>query len=241
MAEIEIGGRTLLIDDGDLHLLDGYRWYASRSGALGRPVRSVRSSKGGYIERPLVRDLLPNLGRGQQVRYRNGNAFDLRRENLIAPEAPPAAATPLARGAVAELAVAADLFRHGLEVFTPIHGYSRYDMIAADSANRLYRVQVKSGCSKAGSLVVSLKSVSATSSGNTIRPLDLTTLDLLAVYDTTTRQVAYLSPLSLRSRTSLSLWAQDETSANAKRRDGGRTRRRLLIQDLSSPWQALPE
>lgn len=240
MPELKIGrGRTVLLDDADFKVVQAHHWYASNLGRTGRPVRSVANDKGGYSEVAMIRLLVPALGRGQQVKYRNGDAFDLRRENLILPAAIQAAPSPLARGAVAELMVAADLFRHGLEVFTPLHGYSRWDMLAVDKAGQIRRVQVKSAHSKNGVMVAGLRSVTTNSKGHQTRPLSVNDLELVAIFDSASRKIAYLAPDELNPRSSISICVTDRTTVGARANHGARTRIKRFADELTDPWRAL--
>lgn len=245
MAEIQLKtGQTILIDDADLPIVERYKWYASKRGAAGRPVRSAKTDQGSYVDSPLISLLMPEAGKGRKVVHLNGNKFDVRRENLSLVTSKgrriaPLGGSTLMRGVVGELEVAADLFRHGYEVFAPMHGYSRYDLIALDANGRPYRIQVKSGTSKAGRLVISLRSISTNAGGHKSRPLDLENLDILAAYDLTTRQVGYFARQDIASTHSATFSLQSRSARHTRHavKEGPNAVR--YLEDFTDPADAM--
>ncbi|HEY1248826.1 MAG TPA: HNH endonuclease [Nitrososphaera sp.] len=78
MVEIPLTqGKVAFVDDDDLDLVDGYKWYAQRT-AEGRWYAATMIR--GYVV--LMHRLLMNAQDGIEVDHINGNTLDNRRENM---------------------------------------------------------------------------------------------------------------------------------------------------------------
>ena len=91
-------------------------------------------------------------------------------------------ANPNHTGAVAEAAITLEAARAGLEVFKPLSGHSRADLLFGMDS-RLYRVQCKSACRVGEVVSIRLVSCRHTPSAGYVRTeYTLDEIDLIAAY-----------------------------------------------------------
>jgi hypothetical protein len=88
---------------------------------------------------------------------------------------------PNQRGATSEAAIAFEATRAGVDVFTPLSGHCRYDLLF-DIGSQLYRVQCKTACLQGEVLVVKLVSSWHTPGGYVRNGYQPGEIDLVAAY-----------------------------------------------------------
>jgi hypothetical protein len=111
-------------------------------------------------------------------------------------------------GAVAELRVTADLMKKGYMTFSPTMDNTECDLVA-EVGGRLFKLQIKSAHSDGDKMKVDLVRSSAKNKFYTKDDFDV-----LAVYDSTTDQVAYLAWATLPHKRCITLRFTEETNSN---------------------------
>jgi antitoxin (DNA-binding transcriptional repressor) of toxin-antitoxin stability system len=101
------------------------------------------------------------------------------------------------KGNIAELAVALEATKLGVEVLKPLAGHGRYDL-AFDLGHRILRVQCKTAKRRGDVLVISLVSSWHSPTGYVRNKYDPSEIDLIAAYDHDTGS-SYLIPFELAS------------------------------------------
>ena len=92
------------------------------------------------------------------------------------------------KGAVGLIEVIRDLAKKGYECFTPIHDYSKVDLIAMDSSSQTFKIQVKYRTTFRNKIEVGFNSVV---NGKKV-PMDLTAIDGWAIYCPELDKVVYV-------------------------------------------------
>jgi PD-(D/E)XK endonuclease len=92
------------------------------------------------------------------------------------------------KGAVGLIEVIRDLAKKGYECFTPIHDYSKVDLIVLDSTSQTFKIQVKYRTTFRNKIEVGFNSVV---NGKKV-PMDLSAIDGWAIYCPELDKVVYV-------------------------------------------------
>jgi len=92
------------------------------------------------------------------------------------------------KGAVGLIEVIRDLAKKGYECFTPIHDYSKVDLIAMDKSARALKIQIKYRTTFRNKIEVGFNSVV---NGKKV-PMDLSAIDGWAIYCPEVEKVVYV-------------------------------------------------
>lgn len=181
MAEIALNkGCVAIIDDEDIPLVEGRKWYVHKSGGQLYAASKVR--KDGRAQVTFLHRLVAGATR-ERLTFRNSNTLDCRKLNLKHEGNVPRRKS-IETGAIGEAKVIADLTAHGHDVFIPVGGHSAADVVSIPPGGRPIRWQVKSRQMTKGtrSIRISLSAIQPSRDGYARRRYDLSKIDGFAIF-----------------------------------------------------------